>query len=182
MFRLELWTVSPFVNGWQVQMATPSRFSRSCTDEARKDALARWSRSAEIRGPEIANLRQGLKAGYSAPKGNVRIVIDLMTKPDRTPTAESPFDSPSVRDKTPRVRQAVRPAGARADRSGVHALTRDFPPCGVTCRPRASDRRVGQPERRGVLRASVRITAHCRRRRPRARDSVCARSSISTRR
>jgi uncharacterized protein (DUF885 family) len=49
---------------------------------------------------EITNLREGLKAGYSAPKGNVRIVIDQMNTLIATPTAESPFDSPSVRDKT----------------------------------------------------------------------------------
>src|SRR5262249_24172729 len=36
----------------------------------------------------------------SAPKGNVRIVIDQMNTLIATPTAESPFDSPSVRDKT----------------------------------------------------------------------------------
>ena len=91
------------------------------TDEARKEALARWSRLPKYIDTEIANLREGLKAGYSAPKGNVRIVIDQMDTLIATPTAESPFDSPSVRDKTPEfvpqfdllVREQIVPAFTR---------------------------------------------------------------------
>jgi uncharacterized protein (DUF885 family) len=98
--RGELWTVSQFVNGWQVQDGYTVTIQPVGTDDARKDALARWSRLPKYVDTEIANLREGLKAGYSAPKGNVRIVIDQMDTLIATPTAESPFDSPSVRDKT----------------------------------------------------------------------------------
>src|SRR5205807_3551157 len=38
---------------------------------------------------------------YSAPKNNARLVIDQMQTLIATPIRESPFDSPSVRDKTP---------------------------------------------------------------------------------
>jgi uncharacterized protein (DUF885 family) len=96
----ELWTVSQFVNGWQVQDGYLVTIQPVGTDEARREALARWSRLPAYVDTEIANLREGLKAGYSAPKGNVRIVIDQMNTLIGTPTAESPFDSPSVRDKT----------------------------------------------------------------------------------
>jgi uncharacterized protein (DUF885 family) len=98
--RNELWTVSQFVNGWQVQDGYLVTIQPVGTDEARRDALARWSRLPAYIDTEIANLREGLKAGYSAPQGNVRIVIDQMNTLIATPTAESPFDSPSVRDKT----------------------------------------------------------------------------------
>jgi uncharacterized protein (DUF885 family) len=98
--RAELWTVSQFVNGWQVQDGYTVTIQPVGTDEARNDALARWSRLPKFVDTEIANLREGLEAGYSAPKGNVRIVIDQMNTLISTPTAESPFDSPSVRDKT----------------------------------------------------------------------------------
>jgi uncharacterized protein (DUF885 family) len=119
--RLELWTVSQFVNGWQVQDGYTVTIQPVGTDEARKDALARWSRLPKYVDTEIANLREGLKAGYSAPKGNVRIVIDQMDSLIATPTAESPFDSPSVRDKTPEfakqfdllVREQIVPAFTR---------------------------------------------------------------------
>ncbi|MCU1382005.1 MAG: uncharacterized protein JWL71_702 [Acidobacteria bacterium] len=99
--RNELWTVSQMVNAWQVQDAYTVTIQPVGTDEARKEALARWSKLPKYVDTEIANLREGLKAGYSAPKGNVRIVIDQMDTLIATPTADSPFDSPSVRDKTP---------------------------------------------------------------------------------
>jgi len=59
----------------------------------------------DAEGEAVEQLREGLKEGYSAPKGNVRIVIDQMNSLIATPTAESPFDSPSVRDKTPEFMQ-----------------------------------------------------------------------------
>ena len=119
--RSELWTVSQFVNGWQVQDGYTVTIQPVGTDAARKDALARWSRLPHYVDTEIANLREGLKAGYSAPRGNVRIVIDQMETLIATPTAESPFDSPSVRDKTPEfaaqfdllVREQIVPAFTR---------------------------------------------------------------------
>src|SRR5215212_7853462 len=119
--RLEVWTVSQFVNGWQVQDGYTVTIQPVGTDQARTDALARWSRLPKYVDTEVANLREGLKAGYSAPKGNVRIVIDQMNSLIATPTAESPFDSPSVRDKTPEftrqfdllVREQIVPAFTR---------------------------------------------------------------------
>jgi uncharacterized protein (DUF885 family) len=102
--RYELWTVSQFVNAWQVQDGYLVTIQPVGTEEARTDALARWSRLPRYIDTEIVNLRQGLKEGYSAPKGNVHIVIDQMNSLIATPTAESPFDSPSVRDKTPEFR------------------------------------------------------------------------------
>jgi uncharacterized protein (DUF885 family) len=98
--RNELWTVSQFVNGWQVQDGYLVTIQPVGTDEARKDALARWSKLPSYIDKEIANLREGLKTGYSAPKGNVRLVIDQINTLVATPLAELPFDSPSVRDKT----------------------------------------------------------------------------------
>lgn len=99
--RTELWTVSQMVNGWQVQDGYLVTIQPVGSESARREALARWSRLPAYVDTEIANLRTGLAAGYSAPKGNVRLVIDQMNTLIATPTAESPFDSPSVRDKTP---------------------------------------------------------------------------------
>jgi uncharacterized protein (DUF885 family) len=98
--RYELWTVSQFVNAWQVQFGYLVTIQPVGSDQARQEAAARWSRLPAYIDTEIANLRHGLKQGYSAPKGNVRIVIDQMNTLIDAPLAESPFDSPSVRDKT----------------------------------------------------------------------------------
>jgi uncharacterized protein (DUF885 family) len=104
--RTELWTVSQFVNGWQVQDGYLVTIQPVGTNEARKDALARWSKLPAYIDTEIANLREGLKAGYSAPKGNVRLVIDQINTLIATPLAELPFDSPSLRDKTPEFQRS----------------------------------------------------------------------------
>src|SRR5262249_47365229 len=68
---------------------------------ARKDAIARWGSLPQYIDTEISNLREGIKQGYTAPKGNVRIVIDQMNTLLAGKISDSPFDSPSVRDKTP---------------------------------------------------------------------------------
>lgn len=124
--RSELWDVSQFVNGWQVQDGYLVTIQPVGSEEVRNEALARWSRLPKYIDTEIANLRAGLKAGYSAPKGNVRIVIDQMNSLIATPTADSPFDSPAVQDKTPEFvgmlsSQALRAARLVVD-SGLHAL------------------------------------------------------------
>ena len=104
--RYELWSVSQFVNAWQVNFGYVVTIQPVGSDQARQEALARWSRLPKYIDTEIANLRAGLKEGYSAPKGNVRLVIDQMNTLIRSPLADSPFDSPSVRDQTPEFRKA----------------------------------------------------------------------------
>ena len=103
--RNELWTVSQFVNGWQVQQGYIVTIQPVGTDAARKDALARWASLPAYVDTEIANLRDGIRQGYTAPKGNVRIVIDQMRTLITGRIADSPFDSPAVRDPTPEFRQ-----------------------------------------------------------------------------
>jgi uncharacterized protein (DUF885 family) len=98
--RNELWTVSQMVNGWQIQYGYLVTIQPVGTDTARSEALARWRALPRYIDTEIANLRQGLRLGYTAPKGNVRIVIDQIQSLISTPVKESPFDSPATRDKS----------------------------------------------------------------------------------
>jgi uncharacterized protein (DUF885 family) len=102
----ELWTVSQFVNAWQVQYGYIVTIQPVGTDEARKDALARWAQLPKFIDDEIASLRAGIKQGYTAPKGNVRITIDQFNTLLAGPISASPFDSPSVRDKDPEFRKS----------------------------------------------------------------------------
>jgi uncharacterized protein (DUF885 family) len=99
--RTELWGVSQFANSWQAWFGYLVTIQPVGNDEARRDALARWGELPRFLDTEISNLREGLKQGYSAPKGNVRLAIDQMNILIATPLRESPFDSPAVRDKTP---------------------------------------------------------------------------------
>jgi uncharacterized protein (DUF885 family) len=97
--RDELWNVSQ-MTGWQVNLGYLVTIQPVGTPEARKDALTRWSALPAYLDTEIANLREGMKLGYTAPKLNVRIVVDQI----RTLAAsvkDSPFDSPAQRDRDP---------------------------------------------------------------------------------
>ena len=74
------------------------------TEEARKEALARWSALPGYIDTEIANLREGIKRGYLAPKLNVRIVISQLDT--LLGQADTPFLSPATRDSDPAFKQA----------------------------------------------------------------------------
>src|SRR5688572_10220312 len=69
--RMELWGVSQFANSWQGWFGYLVTIQPVGSDEARKEALARWGALPAFIDTEIINLRQGLKQGYSAPKSNV---------------------------------------------------------------------------------------------------------------
>jgi uncharacterized protein (DUF885 family) len=118
--RDELWNVSQ-MTGWQVNDGYLVTIQPVGSDDARKDALARWGALPKYIDTEIANLGEGLKLGYTAPTQNVRIVIDQIRSLASTPVKDSPFDSPSQRDKTPEFQKAfdalvadtINPAAAR---------------------------------------------------------------------
>jgi uncharacterized protein (DUF885 family) len=95
--RNELWNVSQ-MTGWHVSFGYLVTIQPVGTEEARKEALARWSSLPKYIDNEIANLREGIRLKYTAPKLNVRIVIDQMNSLV-SDTAESPFLSPAERDK-----------------------------------------------------------------------------------
>jgi uncharacterized protein (DUF885 family) len=98
--RDELWPVSQ-MTGWQVNHGYLVTIQPVGTDDARRDALVRWGGLPKYLDTEIANLREGIKQGYTAPKLAVRIVIDQVRTLASTPLKDSPFDSPAIRDKTP---------------------------------------------------------------------------------
>jgi len=86
------------MTGWQVSFGYLVTIQPVGTEEARREALARWSALPKYIDNEIANLREGVRLKYTAPKLNVRIVIDQVNSL-LTDTADSPFLSPADRDK-----------------------------------------------------------------------------------
>jgi uncharacterized protein (DUF885 family) len=103
--RSELWNVSQTA-GWQVNYGYLVTIQPVGTDEARKEALARWSSLGRYLDTEIANLREGLRLKYSAPKRNVQMVIAQMNALIAGTGADQPFMSPAVRDKAPEFQKA----------------------------------------------------------------------------
>jgi uncharacterized protein (DUF885 family) len=103
--RGELWNVSE-MTGWQVDYGYLVTIQPVGTDTAREEALARWRRLPGFIDTEIANLREGITLGYTAPKQNVRTVIEQVGTLAATPLKDSPFGSPAQRDKTPAFQKA----------------------------------------------------------------------------
>jgi uncharacterized protein (DUF885 family) len=89
--RMELWNVSPTWTGWQGELPLVAGMQAVATDEERSNALARWAELPAYLDDEVDNLTEGLRLGYSAPKHNVRVVIEQMDALLAAPLAESPF-------------------------------------------------------------------------------------------
>jgi uncharacterized protein (DUF885 family) len=98
--RSELWSVNQ-LTGWQVLFGYLVTIQPVGTDELRSQVLARWGSLPAYIDTEIANLREGLRLGYSAPKGLVSLVIDQVNNLVSGPAAEAPFLSPARRDGSP---------------------------------------------------------------------------------
>jgi uncharacterized protein (DUF885 family) len=96
----ELWNVSQ-MTGWHVGYGYVVTIQPVGSEQARQAALARWGMLPAYLDTEIANLREGISRGYTAPKHIVRIVIDQVRTLASTPQAESPFLAPVRSDTTP---------------------------------------------------------------------------------
>ena len=104
--RPELWSVSQLF-GWQVAYPRLGSIQPLGDSAARAQALARWRAIPRLIDQNIANLREGVKAGYTAPRGNVDAVLQqvdalIAAKPDA-----SPFSLMAGRDSTPEFRTAL---------------------------------------------------------------------------
>lgn len=101
-----LWTVSP-LTGWQAFYAGLAQQQPVGTPELRAQALARWRALPQSLDQEIANLREGMAQGYTAPAINVRRVIAGLDKLIESAVTASPFYNPAVRDSTSGFRQEI---------------------------------------------------------------------------
>ncbi|HEY8105759.1 MAG TPA: DUF885 domain-containing protein [Gemmatimonadales bacterium] len=104
--RLDLWRVSQ-VDGWQVTIPRLGALQRVDTPAARAAALARWRAVPHLVDQHIANLREGMRAGYTTPKGNVAAVIKQVDALLAAAPDTDPFAILAKRDSTPAFRAAV---------------------------------------------------------------------------
>ncbi len=89
--RMELWNVSPTYTGWQAGIAFLASIQPVADDGEREDALKRFASLPEYLNQEVANLREGLSRGFSAPANNVGAVIEQMNALLQAPLEQSPF-------------------------------------------------------------------------------------------
>jgi len=120
--RLELWGVASYVNGWQA-VYTDLALIQPVGDEPRRAAaLARARALPTFLDQEVANLREGLRLGYSSPRVIVAAVIRQLDDLLATPVRGSPFYSPAARDPTPVFAREL----ARVIREELHPAIRRY--------------------------------------------------------
>jgi uncharacterized protein (DUF885 family) len=103
--RQELWGVSQF-SGWQTQLPQLAALQPVGSAAARDKALARWRQMPRYVDNEIANLREGLRLGYSSPRPIVGLVIGQLEAVLAMPVRTSPLFAPAQNDKTPEFQAA----------------------------------------------------------------------------
>jgi uncharacterized protein (DUF885 family) len=103
----ELWNVNHF-DGWQSHFAEVAERQPVETAQDREQALRRWGSLPRYVDVEIANLKLGLREGYSAPQSVVRRVIRQMQEMATGDPEKSPFFSPAARSTDPAFREAFR--------------------------------------------------------------------------
>jgi uncharacterized protein (DUF885 family) len=96
--RDELWGVSDTWPGWQGFLADWTAAQPVGSAAARTAALARWRDLPRFVAQEIANLREGIRSGYVAPRTTVANVLAQLDGLLATPAAESPLLEPARRD------------------------------------------------------------------------------------
>jgi uncharacterized protein (DUF885 family) len=95
--RAELWTVNQLL-GWQTTYPLLARLQPVGTDTLRAQALARARALPGYIATDIANLREGVRRGYTSPRGNVERVLQQIDGLLAVAPAASPFLSPAERD------------------------------------------------------------------------------------
>ncbi len=116
--RFELWSVAHSGGGWLGTVTALATLQGVGTDVARRQALDRWRAVPAYIATELANHRDGLRRGYSAPRHNVEIALAELDSLLAMPTPGSLLYDPARRDSTPEFRSemariietAIRPA------------------------------------------------------------------------
>ena len=103
--RYELWPVNQ-MSGWQASFADLANAQPVGTPDLRSQALARWRGLPGYLDVEIANLREGLRQGFSTPQRDVELVGEQLDGLLAAPLTDSPFWSPARRDPDPAFQKA----------------------------------------------------------------------------
>ena len=104
--RSELRSLSQ-LNGWQINLPVVAQLQPLGTDRLRADALARWHAVPRYIDTEIANLREGLRTGYTQPRVNAEAVRQQLDDVLALPPERSPFAGIAARDSAPGFADSV---------------------------------------------------------------------------
>ncbi|HET7230161.1 MAG TPA: DUF885 domain-containing protein [Longimicrobium sp.] len=103
--RNELWGIN-HMSGWQNTMSDMASQQEVGSPEARSRALRRWGDLPRYVDTEIANLREGVRLGYTAPRRLVELLIPQIDGYVEVPPDSSPLAAVLKNDGTPEFRAA----------------------------------------------------------------------------
>ena len=104
--RQELWPVSQ-MQGWQTVYPFLAQIQPVGTEELRGQTLARWRQIPRVLDTEIANVREGMRAGYTSPRINVERVLAQVQGLLVDSVTKSPLYLPATRDTNAAFRKAL---------------------------------------------------------------------------
>jgi uncharacterized protein (DUF885 family) len=102
----ELWPLNQ-QNGWQLSFPVLSQLQPVGTPERRAQALTRWRAVPRFIDTEIANLREGVRLGYTQPRANAKAVLEQLDAILKMPAGASPFLARTAADSSPGFRDSV---------------------------------------------------------------------------
>lgn len=105
--RTEIWNINQ-MGGWHSGFTQIAQLQPVGSEVLRQQSLARWAKLPDYIEQEIANLKTGLKLGYSAPRTVVQRVVDQVGGLIELDTESSPFYSPAIRDGDEAFARATR--------------------------------------------------------------------------
>jgi len=105
--RYELWNVGHTGDGAVAVITSLGALQPVGTAAGRRATLDRWRAIPAYLTTQTANQREGLRLGYSAPGGNVRITLGQLETLLATPLGDSPLYDPARRDSTPDFRDVL---------------------------------------------------------------------------
>lgn len=97
--KSELWQRVSHMDGWHLYIGDVAREQPVATADDRAQALERWNALPAMVDAQIANLREGLREGYSSPRSVVARVIGQVDGLDALAPADSPLSSPAQRSE-----------------------------------------------------------------------------------
>src|SRR5919107_1083653 len=141
--------------GWKIGLPVMAQLQPLGTAELRSAALARWHEVVRYVDTEIADLREGLRLGYTQPRGNAQAVVAQLNDLLKLPPDRSPFAGLAARDSAPGFRDSVI---AIVGREIIPAATRyrDFLVSEYIPRARTSTELTALPNGADCYRARVR--------------------------
>src|SRR5260370_30655620 len=91
VWRLELWSGAHTGGGWLSTITALAALQAVGTEDARREVVSRWHAVPAYIATELANHREGLRRGYTAPRPHTEIPFSPISTPLPPPTHVSPL-------------------------------------------------------------------------------------------